>query len=254
MLARAHIERPAAAASRPVSTPSTLVRSVARPACNSSACCASSGAASCSTSSPIAAARMQHQAPRRDSVIRAATAAADQATASAASDDIEFSTAASEIVQYALNFALVAETYEAHSWMLLLGMLKNERCRAAQILQHLGLTDLYGAWNEVLWALNASSGLEPRAYSPSVKFADRASRIITGSQNFAAWAGRSKVQSEDILMALAAGQVLQGLFPDLGLTFENVRLAVAKAGCTYKLPEEGEQEVQVVQPDDIDIL
>ena len=63
--------------------------------------------------------------------------------------DVEVSKAATAIIQYAINFARVSETYETHSWMLLLGLLKQEDCRAAKILKDMGLDDLYGAWNEV---------------------------------------------------------------------------------------------------------
>ena len=63
--------------------------------------------------------------------------------------DVEVSKAATSIIQYAINFARVSETYETHSWMLLLGLLKQEDCRAAKILKDMGLDDLYGAWNEV---------------------------------------------------------------------------------------------------------
>lgn len=175
-----------------------------------------------------------------------AAAAADQATANMV-EDMEYSKAASGILQYALNLALTSETYEAHTWMIVLGLLKQEDCRAAAILKDLGLVDLYGAWNEVLWALNVSNGLEPRAYTPDVSFAPSAVSIITGSQNFATWAGRTKVQSEDILLALAAGHVLTGLFPDLGLTFDAVRQSAAKHGGKYKLPDDTAEEVAALQ-------
>jgi hypothetical protein len=162
---------------------------------------------------------------------------------------MEISRAAGSILQYALNFAQLSETYEAHSWMILLGLLKQEDCRAAKILKDMGLSDLYGAWHEVLWALHVSDGLEPRAFTSNLHFGDRAGLILSGSQNFAIWGGRMKVQSEDILMALAAGHVLTGLFPDLNLTLENVRRAAAKHGCRYLIPDEGPEKLPVVEED-----
>ena len=86
---------------------------------------------------------------RADAMIArsAPTAAADPAASPLG--DLEVSKAASSIIQYAINFARVSETYETHSWMLLLGLLKHEDCRAAKILKDMGLDDLYGAWNEV---------------------------------------------------------------------------------------------------------
>ena len=92
-------------------------------------------------------------ADRADDVLiaRSASAAAADPVTSALGDH-EVSVAASSIIQYAINFARVSETFETHSWMLLLGLLKHEDCRAALILKDMGLDDLYGAWNEVRMA------------------------------------------------------------------------------------------------------
>lgn len=38
-----------------------------------------------------------------------------------------------EVVTYALKLAWTAETYYVHSWMLLLGLLKKERCVACEV-------------------------------------------------------------------------------------------------------------------------
>lgn len=142
-----------------------------------------------------------------------------------------------EIITYALKLAWTAETYYVHSWMVLLGLLKKERCTAAAVLQDLGLDDLYGAWNEVLWALNVSDGLTPRAFTPKVAWGERAALILQGAVRFGGWAGRPKVASEDLLMAFAASDVLTALFPDVDLSFDRVRRAVEKrTGVRYELP------------------
>eukprot|EP00775_Hariotina_reticulata_P007637 gene7637-7839_t len=116
-------------------------------------------------------------------------------------------------------------------------MLKKEDCIACQILQELGLDDLYGAWHEVLWALNVSDGLQPRAFTPYVNWGERASLIVQGSVRFGMWAGRDKVASEDLLMAFAASDVLSSLFPDVDLSLDRVKRAVEKrTGAKYNLP------------------
>lgn len=107
---------------------------------------------------------------------------------------MDVSKAVGSIIQYALNFARVTETYEAHSWMFLLGVLKHDDCHAAAVLKDLGLDDLYGAWHEVLWALNASNGLVPHAYTNDVRLTNRSCHVVASATQFAAWAGRSKVR------------------------------------------------------------
>lgn len=47
-----------------------------------------------------------------------------------------------------------------------------------QVLRELGIDDIYGAWNEVLWALNVSDGLTPRAFTPYMQWGERASLIL----------------------------------------------------------------------------
>lgn len=142
-----------------------------------------------------------------------------------------------EIITYALKLAWTAETYNVHSWMVLLGLLKKESYTACQVLQDLGLTDIYGAWNEVLWALNVSDGLQPRAFTPRVIWGERASLIVQGAVRFGMWAGRDKVATEDLLMAFAASDVLTALFPDVDLSFDRVKHAIEKrTGVKYDLP------------------
>jgi hypothetical protein len=90
---------------------------------------------------------------------------------------------------------------------------------------------------------------------PEIGFADRAYRVLTGASNFAAWGGRKKVQSEDLLLALAAGQVLDGLFPDLKLRFGRVRRAVEQqAGGKYVLPDDDEDASKNYGDDDVDVF
>lgn len=97
------------------------------------------------------------------------------------------------MVDYAIKFAFTSETYEVHSWMLVLGILKNESCVAAQILKELGIDDLYGAWNETLWALNACNGLDARAFTPTVQFGVRAAKVLEAAIVFAGHQEREKV-------------------------------------------------------------
>ena len=100
------------------------------------------------------------------------------------------------------------------------------------------MQDLYGAWNEVLWALNASDGLKPRAFTPRLQFAYRARKIADGAVTFARFAGRDIVKSEDLLLALCAGSVLEHLFPDLDLSFDTVKACVeSSTGARYELPD-----------------
>eukprot|EP00879_Flechtneria_rotunda_P000772 GHRR01000893.1.p1 GENE.GHRR01000893.1~~GHRR01000893.1.p1 ORF type:complete len:239 (-),score=66.70 GHRR01000893.1:2596-3312(-) len=142
-----------------------------------------------------------------------------------------------EIITYALKLAWTAETYDVHSWMVLLGLLKKESYTACQVLQELGLDDLYGAWNEVLWALNVSDGLQPRAFTPRVAWGERANAIVQGAVRFGMWAGRDKVATEDLLMAFAASDVLSSLFPDVDLSFDRVKATIEKrTGVKYDLP------------------
>ena len=136
-----------------------------------------------------------------------------------------------------------------------MGILKYETCTAAKILKSLGLEDLYGAWNEVLWALNVCDGLQPRSFVTDIKFADRAFKVITAASDFAVWHGKDKMYSEDVLMALAAGGVLEDLFPDLNLSFERVRKAVEKeSGRRYQLPDETEEAGPLKSEDDVSFL
>ncbi|EFJ45509.1 hypothetical protein VOLCADRAFT_105964 [Volvox carteri f. nagariensis] len=173
-------------------------------------------------------------------------------------DDVGVSEAADAIIRYAINFARASETYEVHSWMVLLGILKYESSTAAQILKKLGLDDLYGAWHEVLWALHVCDGLQPRSFCTEISFADRAFKVVTAASDFATWHGKDKMYSEDVLMALAAGGVLEGLFPDLNLSFERVRKAVEKQlGRRYQLPDEkpdAEERGPLKSEDDVSFL
>ncbi|PNH10722.1 hypothetical protein TSOC_002496 [Tetrabaena socialis] len=181
------------------------------------------------------------QSQRCRSVIRRVAAAMP-----AVDEDVGVSNAAEAVVQYAINLARASETYEVHSWMLVLGILKYESCTAAHVLKGLGLEDLYGAWHEVLWALHVCDGLKARSFTTEIKFADRAFKVITGATDFAEWHGKDTMYSEDLLVALAAGGVLDGLFPDLNLSFERVRKAVEKqTGRRYSLPDEGDEETAV---------
>lgn len=142
-----------------------------------------------------------------------------------------------EIITYALKLAWTAETYNVHSWMVLLGLLKKESYTACQVLKELGLDDLYGAWNEVLWALNAADGMEPRAFTPRIQWGERAALIVQGAVRFGMWAGREKVATEDLLMAFAASDVLSSLFPDVDLSLDRVKHAIEKrTGVKYDLP------------------
>jgi ATP-dependent Clp protease ATP-binding subunit ClpA len=147
---------------------------------------------------------------------------------------------AAAALSYAIKFAWTAETYEVHSWMLLLALLRDDKGVSAQALSDCGLADTYGAWHEVLWALNAAEGLQPRAFTARMHWARRARRVADGSLRFAAMAGRDKVCAHDLLLALAASEaVLPALFPDLDLSFERVRRAVeGRAGERYVTPEE----------------
>lgn len=147
---------------------------------------------------------------------------------------------AQDAITYAIKFAWASETYEVHSWMLLLALLREDKGVAALALSDLGLTDTYGAWHEVLWALNAAEGLTPRAFTARMHWARRARRVADGSLRFAAMAGRDKVRAHDLLLALAASEaVLPALFPDLDMSFASVRRAVEKrAGERYDLPGE----------------
>lgn len=195
-----------------------------------------------------------HNSRRTALQVVCAAAVQDKPTAEQVLEHMEVSTAVAQIINYTLEFTRASETYEVHSWMLLLGILKHEQCTAAKVLKSMGLDDLYGAWHEVLWALNACDGLQPKAFQAEISFADRAYRVLLSAMDFALWNGRKKVQSEDLLLALAAGLVLDGLFPDLKLTFPKVRKAVEKhTGGRYVLPddEEGEQATKSTEEEPI---
>jgi ATP-dependent Clp protease ATP-binding subunit ClpA len=142
-----------------------------------------------------------------------------------------------DMLSYAIHLCITAQTYEVHAWMLLLALLRNEGCTASQVLRELGLDDIYGAWHEVLWALNVADGLRPRAFRPHLEWTPRAYRVVNGAVRFAAWAGRDTVVSEDLLLALAADGALADLFPDLDLGFDRVkRAAELTSGRQYDLP------------------
>lgn len=144
---------------------------------------------------------------------------------------------------FALNLARVSETFEVHSWMLLLGILKQERCTASAVLQDLGVTDLYGAWHEVLWALTAADGLKAGAWKSEVTYCPRALSILHGAEDFASWAGREKTESQDLLMGLADAGVLSALFSDVDMGFDRVRMAVERrTKHAYSLPLDTEDK------------
>lgn len=156
--------------------------------------------------------------------------------------DNSFSVYTQATIAYAISLARASETYAVHPWFLMLGLLRQEDSTACKVLRKLGLDDLQGAWHEVLWALRVCDGLERRAFMPEISFSDRAFKVLKAAVRYARWGGRTKVQSEDLLLALAAASVLDGLFPDLNLSFSHVRDAVEKeAGGRYHLPgdEEG---------------
>lgn len=161
------------------------------------------------------------------------------------------STAVGFILQYAIALCNAAGTYEVHSWMLLLGMLRRENCTASIILKELGLHDLYGAWHEVLWALHVADGLKPQAYRPQVVFSERVRNILCGAANAATLQGREKVESQDLLLLLSGTGVLDGLFPDLDLSAERVRKEIESlAGVPYVIPgEEFEDEDEAATED-----
>ena len=157
---------------------------------------------------------------------------------------------AAQIIAYALELAATAETYEVHAWMLLLGILKGEATPAAKALVALGVADAYAAWHEVLWALNVSNGLEPRAFTHKLAWAPGAYKVVNGAVRFAGWAGRDKVGSQDLLLALAAAGCLENLFPDLQMDFDNVRRAIGKAsGDAYRLPNEDPKDAAIRNQD-----
>ncbi|KIZ07244.1 hypothetical protein MNEG_0698 [Monoraphidium neglectum] len=157
---------------------------------------------------------------------------------------------AAQIIAYAMQIAWTGETYEVHAWMLLLGLLKDEGCAGAKALQRLGITDLYGAWHEVLWALNVSNGLEPRAASAQLSWAPGAYKVLNGAARFAGWAGRDKVASQDILLALGAAGSLEHLFPDIAADFDTVRRAVGEeTGDRYRLPGEDPKDAATKNQD-----
>lgn len=184
--------------------------------------------------------------------MRAAAVESDELTEAEVMKDLDVSIAVRNIVSYTLEFCRASQTYQVHSWMIVLAILKNENCTAAKVLKEMGLEDLYGAWHEVLWALNSVDGLQPKAFQPEITFADRAYRVIHAAARFAHWNGRKKVQSEDILLALAAGAVLDGLFPDLNLTFVRVRKAVEKhTGGRYTLPEDDGEALAIKSEDEV---
>jgi hypothetical protein len=337
----------------------------------------------CRAPLPAAAAAQRAALGRRSSVATAAAPAAAAAESLSSVEELvgpdKLEAEVFEIVTYALKLAWTAETYYVHSWMLLLGLLKNEKCTACQVragvcvcgwveggggnmralpamcvhsqavlgpaqqwckscarcsfnaahrrashtrpctparrrhpplhqvLRELGLDDLYGAWNEVLWALNVADGLTPRAFAPRMTWGERASAILQvcgagcgwrgvvrcavwcgvlcgavccvvcgmcvrahnrlvcqqvgahhlpnqppsappsavracvhhaqGAVRYGGWAGRDRVTSADLLMAVAASGVLGMLFPDVDLSFERVRKAVERAsGAKYVIP------------------
>ncbi|GBF89735.1 hypothetical protein Rsub_02905 [Raphidocelis subcapitata] len=157
---------------------------------------------------------------------------------------------AAQAVAYAMQLAWTAETYEVHPWMLLLALLKDESGPAARALGRAGLEDPYAAWHEVLWALNVSDGLLPRAFTARLDWAPGAYKIMDGAIRFAGWAGRDRVGAQDILLALAAAGTLESLFPDLSLDFQSVRRAVQKeTGDAYTLPKEDPAEAAMQSQD-----
>jgi hypothetical protein len=190
----------------------------------------------------------QQQQRRRSLIIAASSSSSASPSAAAAaasplsSSEEEVSPArlsaeVADVVSYALKLAWTAETYKVHSWGLLLGLLRHEDSAACAVLRELGLDDLRGAWNEVLWAMNAADGLEPRGFTPSLEWGRRAHAVLAAAGRFAGYAGREAVLSQDLLLALAASDVLEALFPDVDLSFDAVKAAAERAsGDTYALP------------------
>jgi hypothetical protein len=197
--------------------------------------------------------RHEQQQQRADApswVARDAAAPAPSVASSASLDEDAGPSAlgpdAARAVAYAAQLAWTAETYEVHPWMLLLALMRDETCAGAAALQRLGLNDLYGAWHEVLWALNVSNGLEPRAFAYKLDWSPGAYRVLTGAARFAGWAGRDAVGTQDILMATAAAGTIGNLFPDVGADFDAVRRAVGEAtGDRYRLPGEDAKDAAI---------
>lgn len=162
------------------------------------------------------------------------------------------STSVGSILQYAIDLSKAAGTYEVHSWMLVLGILRKENCNAAVLLKQLGLEDLYGAWHEVLWALYVSDGLEAKSYKPEVQLSVRTQNILCGAVNAAKLQGRDKVESQDLLLLLAGTGVLEGLFPDLDLQADTVRAAIEDfVGYRYVIPGDVPDDTPPVKEEDL---
>jgi hypothetical protein len=185
--------------------------------------------------------RQQRRAARLVTAAAAGAAGPSAADLADAVEGVEPSSLSSDVTNillYAMNLAWTAETYEVHSWMVLLGILRYENSTAAQLLGQLGLNDLYGAWHEVLWALNVSDGLRARAFTPKLRFAYLARKVVDGSVTFAQYAGRDVVKSEDMLLALSAAGVLEHLFPDVDMCFDTVKSCIEKnTDIKYDLPD-----------------
>jgi ATP-dependent Clp protease ATP-binding subunit ClpA len=162
----------------------------------------------------------------------------------------EFGPESKSIMKYAIKFASVSETYTVHPWTLLLGLLRQEDSTACKVLKELGLTDIYGAWHEVLWALNVCDALKPRGYTYEITFVDLTFRTVDGAGKFAIWRESETADSEDMLMALTAAGVLDSLFPDLNLNFQRVRKTIeSMTSCSYTLPID--DELSNMSPDDM---
>lgn len=113
-----------------------------------------------------------------------------------------------------------------------------------------GIDDPYAAWHEVLWALNVSDGLAPRAFRARIDWSPGAHAALSAAVKFAGAAGRDKVTSIDIVLSLAAAGVLGHLFPDLDMSLPAVRRAAAQvAGEKYVLP--GDKGATVSAPGDM---
>jgi hypothetical protein len=177
--------------------------------------------------------RQQRRAARLVTAAAAGAAGPSAADLADAVEGVEPSSLSSDVTNillYAMNLAWTAETYEVHSWMVLLGILRYENSTAAQLLGQLGLNDLY--------ALNVSDGLRARAFTPKLRFAYLARKVVDGSVTFAQYAGRDVVKSEDMLLALSAAGVLEHLFPDVDMCFDTVKSCIEKnTDIKYDLPD-----------------
>jgi hypothetical protein len=143
--------------------------------------------------------------------------------------EVKLAPRAKKVTDIAVRFAFSSQTYEVHTWHLVMGLLQVKEGLTADILRNAGLNDLEEAFLEVLYCLKMSDALEPKAFHHDVAFTNKAVYVLEHAGWIARCLGHPQIDAEHILASLAFYEVFKDLFPDVDLSEEVVWKAIDQA-------------------------